>query len=47
MKKCSITGFSPLRGGGGRGQKTQVNAVSGNECIEQRSDDSKAFKYYA
>ena len=48
-KKCSITGFSLVRGvgvrrGGGGWQKTQVYAFSGHERIEVRSDDGKALK---
>ena len=37
-KKCSITGFSSLRGGGGGGQKTQVYMQLGHEHIEKPSD---------
>ena len=34
-KKCSITGFSSLRGGGGG---ASIYALSGHERIEKRSD---------
>ena len=38
-KKCSITGFSSLRGGGGGGVKNaSIYAISGHERIEKRSD---------
>ena len=38
-KKCSITGFSSLRGGGGGGAKNaSIYALSGHERIEKRSD---------
>ena len=36
-KKCSITGFSSLRGGG-RVKNASINALSGHERIEKRSD---------
>ena len=36
-KKCNITGFSLLRGGG-RAKNASVYALSGNERIEKRSD---------
>ena len=40
-KKCSITGFSSLRGeGGGAGgaKNASIYALSGHERIEKRSD---------
>ena len=39
-KKCSITGFSSLRGGGGGGgaKNASIYALSGHERIEKRSD---------
>ena len=36
-KKCSITGFSSLRGGGGA-KNASIYALSGHERIEKRSD---------
>ena len=36
-KKCSITGFSSLRGGGGA-KNVSIYALSGHERIEKRSD---------
>ena len=36
-KKCSITGFSSLRGGGGA-KNARIYALSGHERIEKRSD---------
>ena len=38
-KKCSITGFSSLRGGGGA-KNASIYALSGHERIEKRSDQS-------
>ena len=44
-KKCSITGFSSVRGGMGGGKKRKnIYALSGHERKEQRSDVDKAFK---
>ena len=38
-KKCSITGFSSLRGGVGGGAKNaSIYALSGHESIEKLSD---------
>ena len=39
-KKCSITGFSSLRGGGGGGgaKNASIYALSGHERIEKRSE---------
>ena len=36
-KKCSITGFSSLRGGGGA-KNASIYALSGHELIEKRSE---------
>ena len=36
-KKCSITGFSSLRGGGGA-KNASIYALSGHERIEKRSE---------
>ena len=36
-KKCSITGFSSLRGGGGA-KNASIYALSGHERIEKPSD---------
>ena len=40
-KKCSITGFSSLRGGGGGGggKNASIYALSGHERIEKRSEE--------
>ena len=37
VKKCSITGFSSLRGGGGA-KNASIYALSGHERIEKPSD---------
>ena len=37
-KKCSITGFSSLRGGGGEAKNASIYALSGHERIEKPSD---------
>ena len=37
-KKCSITGFSSLRGGGGGAKKPSIYALSGHERIEKRAE---------
>ena len=39
-KKCSIAGFSSLRGGGagGAAKNASIYALSGHERIEKRSD---------
>ena len=36
-KKCSLSGFSSLRGGGGA-KNASIYAISGHECIEKRSE---------
>ena len=50
-KKCSITGFSSLRGGGGA-KNASIYALSGHERIEKSElisdpDVGKTFKYHA
>ena len=50
-KKCSITGFSSLRGGGGA-KNASIYALSGHERIQKSDlisdpDVGKTFKYHA